>query len=150
MVYLFDAVITFDLKSGKAEVVKKNFIEKMRDLGKEHRLLFFFLFIIVCPIVFTIIIEVIIALFFRIKELKVIVWTNIATQIFIQLTFRGIINSMDNYYLNLLFLEIVVFIIEYLNYRKNIESINEKKILLYTLIANGVTYGIGLVMFGVY
>ena len=146
----FDAVINFDLKSGNAEVVKKNLIEKMRDIGKEHHFLSLFLIIIIVPIVLTIIIEIIIAVFFKIKELKVIFWTNILTQILLQITFRGVIDSMNNYYLNLLLLEMGVFLIEYLIYRKAIKSIDKKRILVYTLIANGITYVVGLFMYNVY
>jgi len=47
-------------------------------------------------------------------------------------------------------MEIVVFFIEYSIYRKCIESINEKRVLIYTLIANGVTCVVGLVMFKIY
>ncbi|MCM1988893.1 hypothetical protein [Oceanirhabdus seepicola] len=146
----FDAIVTFNLKSGKAEVVKKNIIGKMRDISKEHHFLPLVLLIILVPIVFTIIIEIIIALFFKIKELKVLFWTNILTQILLQITFRGVIDSRYNYYFTLFLLEMGVFLIEYLIYRKTIKSINQKRILLYTLIANGITYVVGLFVFGMY
>ncbi|MBR4461336.1 MAG: hypothetical protein IKS51_01990 [Erysipelotrichaceae bacterium] len=97
----------------------------------------------------TIVIEVVLALLFgyrKKKELKTIVFTNILTQFLL----NGIMLLLD-YYSGLLVwvfvypaMELAVFIIELAVYLINFKGHRKLKTFFYTLIANGLTFLLGL------
>ena len=85
----------------------------------------------------TIIVEIVIALLMKyIKHVKVILITNIVTNILLQLLLNVI---SGNYFIKLILFEILVVFDEYLIYKKFMKSESTSKILIYTLIANMIT-----------
>ena len=85
----------------------------------------------------TIIVEVVIDLLMKyIKHVKVIMITNIVTNILLQLLLNVI---SGNYFIKLILFEILVVFDEYLIYKKFMKSESTSKILIYTLIANMIT-----------
>ena len=85
----------------------------------------------------TIIVEIVIALLMKyIKHVKVIMITNIVTNILLQLLLNVI---SGNYFIKLILFEILVVFDEYLIYKKFMKSESTSKILIYTLIANMIT-----------
>ena len=85
----------------------------------------------------TIIVEVVIALLMKYrKHVKVIMITNIVTNILLQLLLNVI---SGNYFIKLILFEILVVFDEYLIYKKFMKSESTSKILIYTLIANMIT-----------
>ena len=92
---------------------------------------------IIVVLLITIAVESIIALFMKYKKyLKVIVLTNLVTNILLQLLLNII---LGNYFVKIILLEIVVIAAEYLIYKTSMKEEPTKKILIYTLIANIVT-----------
>ena len=71
-----------------------------------------------------------------IKHVKVILITNIVTNILLQLLLNVI---SGNYFIKLILFEILVVFDEYLIYKKFMKSESTSKILIYTLIANMIT-----------
>ena len=113
----FDYKVTIDVNTMNAVGVKNNSV--LRFIGL---------------LILTIIVELLIAMLFKIKNYKVIVITNLITNTLLQLAiirFLPIMGSM----IVLVLCELVVFIIEYLVYLKYLKIENNKK-LLYTLLAN--------------
>lgn len=96
---------------------------------------------IIC-IALTLIIELLIAKCFRIKETKVLVITNICTQLALQI----LLNVGIKYIIALTIGEILVFLTEFFVYKKYIKSVEStKKIFGYTLVANVASCLIGIV-----
>ncbi|MGN1298677.1 MAG: hypothetical protein ACI4UE_01675 [Candidatus Scatovivens sp.] len=91
---------------------------------------------ILIPLILTIIIEIIIALLMKFKNIKVIFIANVITNILLQIL---LINIPLTYISNFVILEILVFIAEYLIYTKFLKDIDKSKILSYTLLANLIT-----------
>ena len=92
---------------------------------------------IILILLITIIVEVVIALLMKyIKHVKVILITNIVTNILLQLLLNVI---SGNYFIKLILFEILVVFDEYLIYKKFMKSESTSKILIYTLIANMIT-----------
>lgn len=95
-------------------------------------------------IVMTIIIEIIIAFIFKIKDIKsliIISMVNLATQMLLNLILQYYIFSYI-----LVLLEIAVIIIEALIYKITLKNINLKKIIQYTVIANTASFLMGLLL----
>ena len=84
-------------------------------------------------LILTIVIEIIIALIMKIKNIKTIFIVNLITNIILQLV---LIYVPLPYMFLFLAMEIEVIILEYLIYKKFFGDISKKKILSYTLIAN--------------
>lgn len=91
---------------------------------------------ILIPLLITIIVEIIIALVMKFKNIKVIFLTNAITNILLQLL---LIYSPLSYILTFAILEILIFITEYLIYKKYFKDISKSKIISYTLLANLIT-----------
>lgn len=91
---------------------------------------------ILIPLLITIIVEIIIALVMKFKNIKVIFLTNAITNILLQLL---LIYSPLSYILTFAILEILIFITEYLIYKKYFKDISKLKIISYTLLANLIT-----------
>ena len=91
---------------------------------------------IIIPLLLTIIVEIIIALIMKFKNTKVIILTNAITNISLQFL---LIYSPLSYILTFAILEILIFITEYLIYKKYFKDISKSKIISYTLLANLIT-----------
>lgn len=91
---------------------------------------------ILIPLLVTIIVEIIIALVMKFKNIKVILLTNAITNILLQLL---LIYTPLSYILTFVILEILIFIAEYLTYKKYLNNISKQKIISYTLLANLAT-----------
>lgn len=91
---------------------------------------------IIIPLLLTIIVEIIIALVMKFKNTKVIILTNAITNILLQFL---LIYSPLSYILTFAILELLIFITEYLIYKKYFKDISKSKIISYTLLANLIT-----------
>jgi len=91
---------------------------------------------ILIPLILTIIVEIIIALFMKLKNVKVILFTNAVTNILLQLM---LLYSPISYIVTFIIMEILIFITEYLIYKKYFIDTPKTKIICYTLLANLVT-----------
>ena len=91
---------------------------------------------ILIPLLVTIIVEIIIALVMKLKNIKVLLITNVITNILLQLL---LMYTPLSYILTFVILETLIFIIEYLIYKKYFKDISKQKIISYTLLANLAT-----------
>lgn len=99
-------------------------------------------------IVLTVIVELFIAILFKIKEYKLITKVNILTQLllhFILLVTFSILNCRVWYY-EFYLLEILIVFIEFYFYKTYLKNYNGKKLLVYSIAANMVTFVTGLIM----
>lgn len=91
---------------------------------------------ILSALIITIVVEVIIAYIFKIGNYKVIVPTNLITN----LCFQALLILLSrNYLLAFIFGEIIVIASELIIYLLKMKNLNKQKILLYTLVANIIT-----------
>lgn len=91
---------------------------------------------ILSALIITIVVEVIIAYIFKIGNYKVIVLTNLVTNLCFQAL---LILLSSNYLLAFIFGEIIVIASELIIYLLKMKNLNKQKILLYTLVANIIT-----------
>lgn len=84
-------------------------------------------------LILTIVVEIIIALIMKIKNIKTIFITNLITNIILQLS---LIYIPIPYMITFIIMEILVILSEYLIYKKYFSDITKNKIISYTLIAN--------------
>lgn len=101
----------------------------------------------------TIIIELLIAMIFGIKQLrtgilfayKVVIITNIITQICLYFIFISIFDTaLSNYMLHvLIILEFLIIVLETLIYKKYLDNISLKRIFTYTVVANIISMLVG-------
>lgn len=91
---------------------------------------------ILSALIITIVVEVIIAYIFKIGNYKVIVLTNLITNLCFQAL---LILLSSNYLLAFIFGEIIVIASELIIYLLKMKNLNKQKILLYTLVANIIT-----------
>ena len=104
---------------------------------------------IIIAMIITIIIELAIAFVYQIKELKVVLLTNIITQTILHLlTLSGIIvfGSLPIYVY--LFLEVAIVFAEYFIYLSYIKGKNRKELFLYSFVANACSFGLSLLING--
>lgn len=99
--------------------------------------------LVLVPLLVTIMMEIIIAVFMKIKNMKVIGITNIITNTLLQLI---LINMPQSYIALFIISELVIFILEYLIYAKYIKETSKTKILCYTLISNLVTLALTFII----
>ncbi|MTI69842.1 MAG: hypothetical protein FH751_06285 [Firmicutes bacterium] len=96
-------------------------------------------------IVFTLLIEVIVALLFRFNKWKVIIIINLITQIYLNLALY-IFDGMFIYDYFYILIEVSIIIIEYLLYKRVVNDISNKKIFGYVLVANILSFLLGYIM----
>lgn len=142
--YAFDSYFTVDVK----EAMGEELLHLKKTYFYEGELLSLF-----ARILFTILIEVFIALFFGFRGKKLFLFllgVNVLTQVFLNLSLNLLYNSFFRMILELLFilLEVFVFFIEYTLYKKFLTKFTEKeiskhKILLYTFVANAGSFLVG-------
>ena len=92
---------------------------------------------IIMALVITIVIEIFIGLIMKMKNTKIIIATNLVSNIILQLIL--ILVPVVSYLLKFIFMEILVVLFEFLIYKKFMKNQSHNKILLYTLIANVLT-----------
>lgn len=92
--------------------------------------------------VITILIELIIARFMKIKHYKIIFFTNIITQLFLHINTINLfsLNTYDRESIITIFLEFIIWFVEFLIYMMMFSECNEKKIFTYVMLANIVTF----------
>lgn len=95
--------------------------------------------IILC-IVFTIVIELLISKFFKINNKKIILKVNLLTQVFLHIITLIILVTHSLFYSQyieiLVVLEIIIMLVEFLLYKKNIKDISAKRLIVFSIIAN--------------
>lgn len=96
---------------------------------------------ILLHIILTLVIEIIIALIMKIRDLKVIVGVNLLTQVIFHVVVWvmskvGMFAIYCNYFIVYAIMELFICTIEYLLYRKFLKTTEKNKILLYTVVAN--------------
>lgn len=112
--------------------------------------LFLVVISVLALILYSVLIEVIVAVIFKLKNKKAILnilLINLVTQVVMYVYFFVIFDSFESrYYLHLFIYEIIVLIVEfaYLYWRLK-PSISWKRLALYVLISNVVSYLLGLV-----
>ena len=95
------------------------------------------------PCAFTILIEWLISLAFRLKPGRVVVLTNLCTNLGMNIIISLICGLIPvNYYIIVLIAEILVMGIEFLIYSKKYRSHPKWKILIYTVVANVASWGL--------
>lgn len=129
----FWADVTLDLKTGKVSEIPHVSYTFMH-----------FIFLIVL----TVLIEVFIAIPFKIKPYGIIVDANIITQIFLHiiLLVTFYLLNCTFWYILLYFLEILIVFIEFLIYKRNLEGYSTRTLLTYSFVANMITFLVGLII----
>lgn len=144
--YAFDSYFTVDMKDVFEE--REPFsMEKTYFYEGELTSLFL-------RIILTIGIEILIALFFGFREKRLLLFiagVNFVTQVFLNVSLNLFYNSFFRIGLVFLFtvMEVMVFIIEAKLYGKYFKRFSEKrisrnKIMLYALLANAISFGVGI------
>lgn len=92
--------------------------------------------------VITISVELIIARFMNIKNYKIIFVTNFVTQLFLHINTINCFsyNTYDYEWIIIVFLEFIIWFVEFLIYTMLIPECSKKKIFTYVMIANIVTF----------
>ena len=126
----FNSVVTVDYETMK--VVSNN-----KDLLKT-------IIIVALSLIFTIIIEIGVAILFKIKRYVAIGITNLATNVALQTALLLLIN---HYFQVFIIGEILVVLIELLVYQLLFKDLRKKKILLYTLVANLITVIVSFLLY---
>ena len=85
-------------------------------------------------LILTLFIEIILALIMKIKPLKIIVLANIFSNVIFQILLR--LGTVQFYIIKFILLELLVFLGEYVIYRKKLENTSKNNILKYTVWAN--------------
>lgn len=127
----FNAKVLLDLETGK--------VTKVPQVSYGF---FYFL----CLIALTVIIELLIAKLFKFKDYILIIIVNILTQLVLHYTLVSMykIISYKTWYMVFLLLELLVVIAEFSIYSFFSKEYSKSKLLTYTIIANIVTFIIGL------
>ena len=98
---------------------------------------------ILIALIITLVVEIIIAYLMRIKQIKIIIIVNLLTNIILQLL---LCVTPFSYLTSFLVLELFVILSEYLLYRKYLNNINNKKILVYTIVANVISLSLTIIL----
>ncbi len=107
-----------------------------------------YLLIVIIAIIVTLVTEIIIALIMKIKSIKVIAIVNIVTQLLLHAYTFFIIPLISglSYLTLILIAEVIIVLLEFLIYKKLINIVSSKKLFLYSLIANAVSFGISYIV----
>lgn len=92
---------------------------------------------------FSILIETLIAIPFKLKPYYKIIITNFITQTLLTIAFA--LSGFD-YLFTLIVIEVLVYVVEFFAYTLMFKKVSKRRILLYTIIANTVTLGFGLLL----
>ena len=129
----FWSAVTLDLSTGKVSEIPHVSYSILK-----------FIFLIIL----TVIIELVIAMLFKIKEYSLIIKVNIFTQLllhFILLFTFGKLNS-SIWYCEFYLLEILIVFIEFGFYKIYLKDYNSKKLFIYSVVANVTTFITGLII----
>lgn len=90
---------------------------------------------------FTIITELLIAKFLNFKHYKLVFFTNLITQLFLQtITLLLYLNPFINMTFLIFMVEIIILIMEYKIYLNKEKDLPKNRVFLYTFVANFITY----------
>lgn len=113
---------------------------KSRDPGELMK--FFWIIALLVPLGITLGVESIVAAIFKIKPIKYVVIINLITNLIMNtiiiMIFR---NYYFNYFIVVLILELIVLGVEYLFYTYKYKNISRRRLLLFTFIANALSWG---------
>lgn len=137
----FTGYIYYHVATNSLEV--SNYTGLLNDVFYSFKILIMFLFAGILRIAFSTGIETLIALPFKLKPYRKIVIVNLITQIIltIAMTLSGF-----NYLITLIALEAIVYVAEFISYTFLYKKFSKIKILLYTVAANTVSLGFGLLL----
>jgi hypothetical protein len=129
----FNAQVVYDAKSNKIYTIPNN----MQDMINPIKLT-----------VITILIELLLALIFRISPLWLVVLVNFLTQVILQAFMYGTyyIVSPESIDITFLVLEVIIPFVEYLLYKKFARPVNKKRLISYVITANIITLIVGILM----
>ncbi|SKA92979.1 hypothetical protein SAMN05443428_11332 [Caloramator quimbayensis] len=131
----FRAEVIFDMSTGKVIKISSPF--RTYDFK-------YFIFLII----FTVIIELLISIPFKIKPKKVVVYVNIFTQLLLQASILAAFKlySFKASYVVFYIEELAIVFIEYFLYRAYTKPLNKKVLAFYTVLSNLVTFLIGILI----
>ena len=89
------------------------------------------------PLIITIVVEIVIALIMKTKHIFEIFLSNMLTNITFQFYCQNLFSN--NYIIFFIIGEICVTLVEYFIYKKIMKDVPNKKIVLYTIVANLIT-----------
>ncbi len=129
----FNGMVLYDVESGS--------VENITMLDKEFYMLYYqtILYMLLC-VAITLVVEILISLLFKIRPFKVLILTNIATQILLHTAILTTYRFLSYFIIIALFIyEIIIWVIEYIVYKKFAKSLSGKSIGRYVFIANLVS-----------
>ena len=107
----------------------------------------FILFLMMVAVWISVGVEVLVAKAFQIHKTGAIITTNLITQILMRFAFYTLLGTVFTSYVWLvILLEIVVYAVEFVVYRKIIKEISFKRILVYTIVANTASLLVGILV----
>ncbi len=99
-------------------------------------------FVLIVPLLFTVLVEWIIALFFKLKPGEYVVIINFITNPVLNILLMLFTSSFLGYTLLLVIFEAVVAGAEFWFYTWKYKEYTKKRLLLFTLVANAVSWGL--------
>lgn len=135
----FKANLILDAKTGKVDIIKGIYIDFIKYRNN-------LVISILVALIFTIVIELLIAIPFRIRPLSAVIFVNLGTQILLHvimltLFYMKLYSIMNwGFYL----FEIIIVVIEFYLYTRLIPLLSKKRLLYYSLLSNLATLAIGL------
>lgn len=112
-----------------------NTMSSLNDDGSDQKLTLNYMSLFKC-LILTVSLELLLAWVMKIHYPKTIIIVNIITQIFFQI---ALLRNFSNYLTSFVILEIAIVIVEYLIYRKIFTRVTNKRLMIYTIIANFIT-----------
>lgn len=98
-------------------------------------------FVLILPLGFTLILEWGVALIFKVKPAKYVIFVNLVTNVAMNIIIVQAVNHIPSYLLLVLILELCVIGIEYLAYLDLYREYNKVKLLYFSIVANAVSWG---------
>ena len=142
----FNSIVTVDYSSMKYNVSNNGSSrEEINNVGENNNY-FKTICNFIIALIITIVIELVIAVIFKICNYKLIFITNLVTNILLQ-TILIILNN--NYITVFIVGEVIVIIGELFVYLSMLKNIDKKKIILYTLVANVLTILISILFINI-
>lgn len=129
----FNGMVLFDAQNGS--------VEKITVMDREFYLLYreTILYMLLC-VAITIVVEILISLPFKVKPLRILVLTNIGTQVLLHAALIATYRFFSFFIIFVFFIyEIIIWVIEYAIYRKFAKSLSGRPMWLYVLAANLVS-----------
>lgn len=137
----FNSNVILDRKTGEIEAVKGVYIDLLGNDGGILRT-------VVISMLLTILIELLIAIPFKIRPLKVVIWVNAATQLFLHTVLLSLFFLRQYSMMNTSFLvlEVCILVLEYFLYKKFADNVKKERLISYVIVANLSTFLLGLII----